>query len=114
MPEQKKSYILWTNDNENTSRYMVLFYATNAMTHGLWDDITVILWGAPVKLAAENPAIQEEIKIAQHVGAKFSACLSCARKFGVVEELEALGIEVIPWVEPFTELVKANETIIYV
>jgi len=114
MPESKKVHILWTNDNVDTSRFMVLFYSTNSMTHNLWDDVTVIVWGAPVKLIAENSAIQEEMKMAQHVGVKFSACLSCARKFGVVEKLAELGVEVIPWVEPFTELVKNGETVIYV
>jgi len=90
-----------------------MFYATNSITHHLWDEVTVIIWGAPVKFIVENDIIQEEMKVAQHAGVKFSACLSCARKFGVVEDLEKLGIEVIPWVEPFTELVKNGEPIIY-
>jgi len=114
MSESKNIYILWTNDNVETSRFMVLFYSTNSMMNSLWDNVTVILWGAPVKLAAENDGIIEEMKAAQHVGVKFSACLSCARKFGVVEKLEELGVEVFPWVEPFTDLVKNGETIIYV
>jgi len=93
---------------------MVMMYATNCMAHSVWDNVTVIVWGATVKLAAENEMIQGEIKLAQHTGVKFSACISCARQLGVIEKLEALGIEVVPWVEPFTELVKDGKPIVYV
>jgi len=113
MQKSKTLHILWKDDSIETSRYMVLFYATNSLLNNLWDNITVILWGSPVKLAAENEAIQEEIKAAKHVGVKFSACLSCARRLGVIEELESHGIEVIPWVEPFTELIQGGEPIVY-
>ena len=109
----KALHILWTNDDLTTSRLMVMMYATNSMTHSLWNSVTVIIWGAPVKLAAENKLIQEEIKMAQHVGVKFSACVSCARRLGVAKKLEELGIEVAPWVEPFTALVQNGETIVY-
>ena len=114
MPKSKQVYILWTNDNLNTSQLMVMMYATNSMAHSLWDSVTVILWGAPVKLMAESEIIQEEMKIAQHVGVKFSVCVNCARRLGVAKKLEELGIEIAPWVEPFTELLQNGETVIYV
>ena len=44
---------------------------------------------------------------------ELSACISCARQLGVIEKLEALGIEVVPWVDPFTELVKGGKPIVY-
>lgn len=47
-------YILWTNADPVTSQKMVLMYATNSMLHSWWSGVTVILWGAPVRLAAEN------------------------------------------------------------
>jgi len=114
MPESRNLHILWTNDNLTTSLFMVMQYSINSMTYKLWDSVTVILWGAPVALTAGNEVIQEEIKVAQHVGVKFSACISCARRLDAVEKLESLGIEVIPWVEPFTQMVKDGEPIIYV
>jgi len=110
---KKHLHILWKTDDLDTARHMVLFYATNARMNHLWDDITVILWGSPVKLVTENEVIAEEIKMAQHVGVKFSACLSCARRLGVVDEVNALGIETIPWVEPLTHLIQENQPIIY-
>ena len=102
MPQSKELYILWTNDNLLTSQLMVMKYATKSMTNQWWDKVTVILWGAPVKLAAENAAIQECLKMAQHVGVKFSACIDCALELNVVEKLKALDIESAPWGEPLT------------
>jgi hypothetical protein len=114
MAERKKLHILWTNDNLHTSSLMVMMYATNGMLNSLWDELTVIAWGATVKLLAENEIIQEQLKLAQHVGAHFSACASCARQFGVAEKLQELGIEVKPWVEPFTAIIQNGEAIIFV
>jgi len=106
MTEPKRLHILWTNDNFYTSSLMVITYATNSMAYHLWDSVTVIIWGATVKLAAENELIQEQIKTAQHAKVNFSACISCARQYGVVEKLESLGIEVVPWTEALTDIIR--------
>ena len=106
MTELKSLHILWTNDNLDTSQLMVMMYATNSMLKHWWDDVTVIIWGATAKLVAENKTIQEHLAIAQHAGVKFSACVACARQLGVVEALEALDIEVIPWGEPLSNILQ--------
>ena len=87
---------------------MVMMYATNSMLHRLWEEVTVILWGPTVRLVAENEFIQDSMRTAMQAGVKFSACISCANQFGVVEKLEALGIEVIPWVQPLTEILQSR------
>ena len=112
MAENKKLHILWTNDNMDTSQYMVFMYATNSMLRGWWDSVTVIVWGATAKLVATNEAIQERIKIAEHAGVKFSACIACARELGVIEELESLGVEVIPWGALLTDILQNGEPLI--
>lgn len=110
--EPKRLYILWTNDHPHTSRFMVFMYAKNSMLRGWWDEVTVIIWGATATLAGTNPDIQEEIRIASSVGVKFSACIACARELGVVDALRDQGIEVKPWGEPLTQLLKAGEHLI--
>jgi len=108
MINDKTLYILWANADINTSLHMVLMYAENSLSHAWWDKVTVIIWGAPTKLIAENTSVQEEMKIAMENGVKFSACISCAKKLGVVEKLQELGIEVIPWGEPLTKILMEN------
>ena len=64
-------YILWTNADVITSEKMVFMYATNSMLHGWWKNVTVIIWGATAKLAAENAVIRERIGLAQQAGVFF-------------------------------------------
>ena len=110
--DSKKLHILWTNDNLDTSQHMVMMYATNAMLKGWWDEIVVIIWGATAKLVAENNEIQERMEIAKHAGVKFSACVACARQLGVESELEELGLEIIPWGPPLTEILQNGEKLL--
>ena len=106
MADTQRLYILWTSGDVMTSLHMVLMYAKNSLMKGWWQHVTVIVWGAAAQLASENEAVQEEIQIAQHVGVEFSACVACARRLGVIEKLEGMGMEVIAWGEPLTELIK--------
>lgn len=110
--EAKKLYILWTNADILTSIHMVFMYARNSMLRGWWDEVTVIIWGATAKLAAENESIMDEIKIARNVGVHVSACIACARQLGVEDALEKQGIEIIPWGEPLTEILKSGEKLL--
>ncbi len=114
MEEKDTLYILWTSADPLTARHMVLMYAKNSLLRGWWEHVTVIIWGASAKLAAENAAVQEEIKIAQNVGVRFSACAACARQLGVTAQLEALGAEVVSWGPLLTEALKNNEKLITV
>ena len=114
MSESNNLYILWTNADPLTSDKMVMMYATNSMLHHWWDSVTVIIWGATAKLAAENALIQEKIKLAAHAGVRFSACKACADQLNVTEQLTGLGVEVIYWGQGLTEILKGNEKLITV
>jgi hypothetical protein len=104
--------ILWTNDNLITSEKMVFMYGINAKKKQWWDEVTLILWGAPVKLASENLTIQKLIKEAQDAGVHVSACKGCADQLGVTSTLIDLNIEVIYWGEPLTEILKTDGKLI--
>lgn len=111
---KEQLYILWTNADVLTAQLMVMMYARNSMLHHWWDGVTVIIWGATAKLAAENETIREQMKMAQQVGVHFSACLACAEQLGVTEKLRGQGIEVVYWGEPLTEILKNKEHLITV
>lgn len=106
--------ILWTNADPVTSHNMVMMYAINSLLHEWWDEVTVIIWGATVKYVAEDEHIQEKIRMAMHTGVKFSACVACALNLGVKKQLEDMGIEVIPWGEPLTDLIRTGAPLLTV
>ena len=112
MEEKNHLYILWTNGDPITAEKMVFMYGVNSLLKGWWENVTLIIWGAPAKLSAENTDIQTLIKKAQDAGVHITACKACADQLGVTEALEKLDIEVIYWGEPLTKLLKNDEKIL--
>ena len=112
MAEKDHLYILWTNDDPITSEKMVFMYGVNSLLRGWWDKVTLIIWGAPTKLSAENTEIQEKIKEALSAGMHVTACKACADQLGVTETLEKMNVEVKYWGEPLTKILKSNETLL--
>ncbi len=105
----RKLTILWVNADPNTAHNMVFMYAINSLKNNWWDEVTVVIWGATAKLAAEDAPIQDKIKMALHQGVKISACKACADQFGVSETLRGLGIEVKYWGQPLTDILQNRE-----
>jgi hypothetical protein len=112
MSENDHLYILWTNGDPTTAEKMVFMYATNSLIKRWWKKVTLIIWGAPAKLSAEDTQIQGKIKGAQEAGVHITACKACADQLGVTETLEKLNVEVKYWGEPLTKLLKSGETLL--
>ena len=112
MEKDNELFILWTNADVLTSEKMVMMYAANSLLENWWDAVTVIIWGATAKLAAENALIQDKLKAAQTAGVRFSACKACADQLGVADKLQGLGVEVKYWGQGLTEILKENRKLI--
>ena len=112
MEENDHLYILWTNADPITAEKMVFMYGANSLLKGWWDKVTLIIWGAPAKLSAENAEIQEKIKGALDAGVHVTACKACADQLGVTETLEKMNVEVKYWGEPLTKILKSGETLL--
>jgi len=110
--EKNHLYVLWTNDNPITAEKMVFMYTINALAHGWWEKVTLIVWGATPKLVSEDAAIQAKVKEAQQAGVHVTACKACADQLGVTQALEDLRIEVKYWGQPLTALLKNNERLL--
>ena len=108
MESKDHLYILWTNESQITAEKMVFMYGINAKRKGWWKEVTIIIWGAPALLVNDEKTIQEKINAAQAEGIHVTACKACADQLGVTEMLESLGIEVIYWGAPLTQLLKED------
>ncbi len=73
---------------------MAMLYARDSLLQGWWREVELILWGPSVEAAAENEALQTELSLMQGVGVKISVCLACALRYGVVQKLRDLGLDV--------------------
>lgn len=102
-------YILWTNGDPITSEKMICMYGHNAIKQGWWERVTIIIWGAPAKLVAENEEIRQRLVEMMKDGVHITACKACSDQLGVTETIEKLGIEVKYWGQPLTDLLKQNK-----
>lgn len=105
-------YVLWTNDNLITAEKMVFMYTINSLVRGWWEEVALIILGAPTKLVSEDANIQAKIREAQAAGVHITACKACADELGVTKTLEKLKIEVKYWGQPLTEILKNNEQLL--
>ena len=107
-----KLTILWTNADFGTFEKMVSMYAYNSRAKGWWDEVTLVIWGSPTKLTADSEPVRAKLRELMAGGVKVSACKHCAEEYGVVEDLERLGVEVIYWGVPLTEILKNREPLL--
>lgn len=102
-------FIIWTSDNLNTAEQMVFLYSLTAIKKKWWKKITIVIWGSSAQLANRNPKIQSLIKKALEANIRVSACSVCADQLGALTKLKELGVELKPWGEEFTEIIKAKK-----
>lgn len=104
--EADKLVVLWTSDDPYVAERVAFMYTHAAMKNQWFEEVTLIVWGPSAKLTSENKKIREKLKAMQEDGVKLQACVVCARKYGVVDDLKALNIEVKGMGEPLTEYIK--------
>jgi hypothetical protein len=110
--DQEKLLVVWTSGDRDVALKMVFMYGHNAKIHGWWKQVTLLVWGASAKLLAGDEALQAEIKEMLEAGVRVIACKQCATEYGVVETLEALGIEVFYTGQFLTEWVKSGAPVL--
>ncbi len=101
-------FVVWSSADPEVARKLVFMYTRNAMIHGWWARVRLIVWGPSAKLLAEDPDLQDELVAVAGEGVELLACKRCADDYGVSERLEALGIRVIYMGVPLTEMLKTG------
>jgi hypothetical protein len=89
---------------------VALMYTGVAQQYGLFEEVSVIIWGPSQKLVAENKDVQAKLKDMAAKGVKLNACVTCANMYGVADQLKALGINVDIMGVPLTNALKADDT----
>lgn len=108
----EKLNILWITDNKDTVFNMMSMYAINSINRGWWNHINVILWGASVKLVANDTQVQTEVLEMIRAGITIEACQDCCRNFGVTPIIQNLGITVKYMGTSLTQYIKSGENIL--
>lgn len=101
-----KLMVVWTSADPDVADKVCLMYTHAAKAYGWFAEVTLVVWGPSQRLLAGDPTIQAKVKAMQEDGVVVEACVACARKLELVEELEALDIDVKGMGVPLTEALK--------
>lgn len=107
-----KLVVIWTSADRETAISMVFLYTYNAKIKEMWKDVTLVVWGASAKLLCEDAELQEYLQKMKDAGVMLQACVRCAERYGIVEDLEKMGIEVIKMGFPLTEYLKQGAKVL--
>ena len=113
MSGEKDSLVaLWTSGDREVASNMLFMYLLTGKKRGWWGEITLILWGPSQELALNNKEVKEGLIEMREAGVNLEACVTCAKKYGVVDGLEDLGIDVYGMGEPLTKYLKGDKKVI--
>jgi hypothetical protein len=101
--------IVWTCTDMETVENMVFLYTLNSRLKEWWGSVTLLIWGASARLAAEDKSIQEQLALMNEAGVRIIACRKCAENMGVAKKLESLGVEVFFTGKFLTEWIKSGK-----
>ena len=110
--EPSKLCVLWTSADPDVAKNVCFMYALNAKKAGWFDEVHLVVWGPSARLLAEDKTIQSEMKAMQEVGVVTEACVVCARRYGVDEDLKKLKLDVKPMGKPLSRRLKADWKVI--
>jgi hypothetical protein len=102
--------VVWTSGDPEVADKVCLMYTHAAKAYGWFADVTLVVWGPSQRLLVGDPGLQAKLKAMQADGVIVQACVACAKKLGLVEQLEALDIEVKGMGVPLTEALKDPAT----
>ena len=110
-PANEKLVIVWSSADRDVALQMVFMYVSASKHLGMWDDITLVVWGPSAKLLAEDEALQIHIKSIIDAGVVVKACKMCSDSYGVSVKLEKLGI-IVKYMQELTDYIKEGRNIL--
>lgn len=104
--------VLWTSGDPEVAKKMVFIYTYNAKKYQWFKQIRLIVWGASTKLLSKDKELQEWIGKMKKEGVELYACKWCSDSYGVSDQLTKMGIKVIYYGKPLTEMIKSGWNIL--
>lgn len=104
--------VVWSSADPDVARNVCFMYTLNAKKAGWFDVVHLVVWGPSAKLLAEDRALQAEVKAMQKVGVVTEACVVCARRYGVEDDLKELDLLVKGMGKPLSDRLKDNWKVI--
>ena len=89
-----KVFILFSSADKEVHEEASFKYAYNAKAMSWFEEVRVILWGPPERMAVEDNFFGEQVKKLIDKGVEVFACKACSDSWGLSEDLTKLGVKV--------------------
>jgi len=109
---KNKLLIIWSTEEIEVAKKMVLLYSSVMLPRGYWDEAILMIWGPSAKLLSENIELQNTIKEISDTGVKLQACVVCTDEYGVSTKLSSLGVELTHTGEMLTQALQSDWKVI--
>jgi len=106
--------VVWVTRDREAAMNMVFMYTKNSKLRKWWGKVTLIIWGPSGPLLVSDPELQKELKALKEAGVELQACKACSDRYGISDQLTALGVEVKYMGQPLTELLKSGAAVLSV
>ena len=110
MESPARLVVIWSSGDREVALYNCLMYTHNSKKKGWWDEVRLIVWGPSAPLLVRDVELQDRLNAMKQDGVELSACKACSDHYGVSEQLQALGIEVLYVGELLTEMLQTGWT----
>ncbi len=108
-PTRGELVTLWTSGDPDVAHRVALMYTHAALKNKWFGKVRLVLWGPSQRTLVGDKDLQAKVKEMQGDGIEIQACIACAKSFGIVEELRAIGFEVIPMGAPLTRFLNSPD-----
>lgn len=100
--------VIWSTAEREVALCNIFMYTYNSRAQGWWQNVRLLIWGPSGKLLVEDQELQGRIKEMLDSGIEVIACVGCAKSYGIVDQLSAIGVDVIPAGQPLTDMLKSD------
>ncbi len=111
-PEPSRLCVVWSSGDPGVAKNVCFMYTLNAKKVKWFDTVHLVVWGPSAKLLIESEDLQAEMKAMQKAGVKTEACLACAKRYGVDDDLRKMGIDVAYMGKPLSDRLKGDWLVI--
>jgi len=91
--EKENLLIVISTDNKNSIMKFPLLYGGVSLPREYWKRVHIMFWGDSIPKAGSDIDIRKKVLDMQKEGVEFSSCIVCSEEYGVVEQLESIGIK---------------------
>ena len=99
-------FIIWSSSDPEVAHNLVFMYAHNSLAQGWWERVRLVIWGPSARLACEDSSVSDKLRTMMADGVEVLACRACVENYGLSEQLEDLGVEVVYVGRPVTDMLR--------